>query len=821
MKKIINVMILAACMVALSLISGNTAFALLKVNVMPSGVESPLNIWDSGPYTWPGNALELWGNVSYDGTGTLTYTWEFGAGEGSASGTVSDRKNIYENHVYASQGTYVATLTVTDGTESDTDTVYIDVVPQTLDVQVDLAIQRGLKYLYMNKYSATYGGYTAYYWPSSYTYEAGSWMAVMAFQNHGHLESNDQDQDIYAETVEGGMNLVFRYLRSVSATMNNTTYTDSDINNNGKKAYCYSNNSYRTGILAMTLAGTVTPDAIIRPVPNAYGDTYYHGKTYKELLEDVVDYVAYAQKEGTSGYAGGWRYNPNYGSSDNSVSQWPALGLGEAERAPFEIDAPNWVKTRLPIWITYSQNAYNGGFGYTSSGYWVNIAKTGAGIVQIVYAGSGGNLTNAVNFIATNWNTTSYDYGNIGDHYAMYAVKKGMEYANLSTVGGHDWQEEYNQWYVNNQVNNGTNGTSWNGSVRISGGRFATALGLLVMAPLEVCKPIADAGVNMEVFENDPVNFDGSDSTHTCVNTYTNVLYEWDFDYDGINFTTDAIGEYASNGAGYAITNGTDTQDFTVGLRVTDDQDPAKTSVDTLIVTATNGNVAPVAHAGGPYLAAVGVPLTLNGAESSDANTVDGTNPIENAATASGYDEIVLYQWDLDGDSLFGTEDDPDEPEGMQATVTYDSIGTQTVSLKVTDSFGKSAAQSSVATTVAVSDLYPLNYELVSRQYNRRSKAWTYTWSMNLINSGTAEATEVTATLTTTNIPFGVTVSDDDLSWTTPDNVIDAGEVQVSDDTFTYTVPRGSTAPDLTEMTWDIEFTDALGTRHVVRSVPQ
>ena len=156
-------------------------------------------------------------------------------------------------------------------------------------------------------------------------------------------------------------------------------------------------------------------------------------------------FIAYAQKEGTSGYAGGWRYTPNYAQSDNSASQWPALGLGEAERAPWGISAPAWVKTRLPIWINYSQHS-SGGFTYYPNYYaynsgWVNIAKTGAGIIEMVYAGSGGNLTNAVNYIATNWGTTAYDLGNIGDHYAMYAVKKGMEYADLSTVGGHDWQQ--------------------------------------------------------------------------------------------------------------------------------------------------------------------------------------------------------------------------------------------------------------------------------------------------------------------------------------------------------------------------------------------
>jgi len=807
---------------ALMLVFGiGSASATLRVNVMPSGVTSPVNSWDSGPYTWPSNNLELWGNVVYDGTGTLTYVWDFGAGEGPpASGTVTNRNNIAATHVYAGTGSFIATLTVTDGTDSDTDSVFIDVVPNTYpSVQTNLAIQRGLKYLYMIKEDrGTTNGHQRYSW-SAYRYIAGSALSVLAFENHGHLEKNDPDEDIYAETVMGGLNLIFYYLRNTAAAQDDTNYTDSDINSNGLKCYSYTYELYHVGITAMAVAGTVTPLEEVRNVGDPY-TSYYEGKTYKEVLEDLVDYIAYSQKEGTTGAAGGWRYTPNYSSSDNSNSQWPALGLGEAERAPWNIYAPDWVKTRLPIWINYSQNA-NGGFGYTYYNEWLNVAKTGAGIVEMIYAGSGGNLTNAINYIAANWNRTTYDYGNIGDHYAMYGVKKGMEYAGLSTVGGHDWQEEYNQWYVANKIDNGTNGYYWNGSVRISNGHLATALGLLVMAPLEVCKPLADAGGDLEAAENANVSFDGSGSTHTCQGEYHIVSYEWDFDYDGINFDVNATGPTPTKAGGYAITNGTDTQNFTVALRVTDDQAPAKQSTDTLIVTVSNGNVAPKSDPGGPYLGAVGEDITLDGSGSYDDNEKFGVNPIENSSTPSGYDEIISYQWDIDGDGLYGNGDSPAEPEGVTPTVNFgpDFMGTKTVGLKVTDSFGKTAAQSVNATTVAVSDLYPIGYELVSNTYNRSTRLWTVAWKVYIRNDGNAEATDVTATLTGNSVPAGVTVLDGGVVWNLPDSTIDAGETQLSDDEFRYTYSR--TGPDLTQITWDIEFTDSLGTRHVIRNVPQ
>jgi len=391
-----------------------------------------------------------------------------------------------------------------------------------------------------------------------------------------------------------------------------------------------------------------------------------------------------------------------------------------------------------------------------------------------------------------------------------------MEYADLSLVGGHDWQAEYDQWLVDHQQASG----SWPASVRIDAANLRTAFGLLVLAPLEVCKPLANAGGDQEVAVGDPVNLDGSASTHSCPDDHNIIAYEWDFDYDGVNFDVDGSGETATNSAGYAITNGGDTQDYTVALRVTDDQ--GKVSLDTLIVTVTNGNVAPVADAGGPYLGGVGEDITLNGLGSYDENSAGGANPIANPATPSGFDEIVSYQWDIDGDGLYGTDDTPADPEGPQPVVNFGSfIGTKTIGLKATDSFGRSSAQSTQLTTVAVSDLYPLSYELVSNVYNRYTRMFTVTWRVNIRNDGNGAAYDALATLTPDSIPAGVTINDDSVAWTVPDATIDPGETQLSDDSFSYTYPRGGAGLDLTVITWDIEFTDALGVRHVVRNIPQ
>jgi hypothetical protein len=372
---------------------------------------------------------------------------------------------------------------------------------------------------------------------------------------------------------------------------------------------------------------------------------------------------------------------------------------------------------------------------------------------------------------------------------------------------------------VNNQTNAGTNGVYWPDSVRISGSQSTATFGLLVMAPgLVELPPVANAGVDQEVAPGEDVDFDGSASTHSDP-ARSIVAYEWDYDYDGITFDVEATGAMVTKVAGYPITNGTDTQDYTVALRVRDDNSPPLTSTDTLVVTVTNGNVAPVADPGGPYLGAVNEDIVLDGSGSYDDNSQTGANPLpaSGSGTAPPYDGIVSYKWDTDGDGLYGDEDTPPDPMGVSPTVQFTSLGTKSVGLKVTDSYGRSAAQSSQLTTVAISDLYPVSYVQTQRLYDRRSRTWYLGWKVNIRNDGTGAATAVSAVLSGSSIPPAVTVIDGSVAWS---GNIDPAETQLSDDQSLLRCNRVD-CTDLSQITWDIEFTDALGTRHVIRSVPQ
>ena len=132
--------------------------------------------------------------------------------------------------------------------------------------------------------------------------------------------------------------------------------------------------------------------------------------------------------------------------------------------------------------------------------------------------------------------------------------------------------------------------------------------------------------------------FDASGSVHGHPD-HSIVSYEWDVDFDGVTFEVDAATGAVPT---YAIDFST-TGVHTVAVRVSDDNDPVKTDIATLDVVMQYQNVAPVADAGGDYettvLFGVGAPITLDATASFDPN--------------APCDEIVSYEWDLDGDGDF------------------------------------------------------------------------------------------------------------------------------------------------------------------------
>jgi uncharacterized delta-60 repeat protein len=152
--------------------------------------------------------------------------------------------------------------------------------------------------------------------------------------------------------------------------------------------------------------------------------------------------------------------------------------------------------------------------------------------------------------------------------------------------------------------------------------------------------------------------------------------YEWDFDYDGSSFTTDATGSSVN----FSAIGLTGPAVRTVALRVTDNND-ATSVVATALVTI---NAAPTANAGGAYLVNAGDSIQLDGSGSTD---VDGT--------------VASYEWDFnyDGNSF--------DVDGSGVTPTFSAAGlsggtVRTIALRVTDNHGAVSVTTSSVTINAL-----------------------------------------------------------------------------------------------------------------------
>ena len=203
--------------------------------------------------------------------------------------------------------------------------------------------------------------------------------------------------------------------------------------------------------------------------------------TYQDVLQDMVDAVAWAQQDTGNG-EGGWRYQPNYGSSDNSVSGYPTLGLGYAQAPPpwgFGLTIPAFVKSELSLWIDYVQNDASGGSGYGDPGTYVNIYKTGNLLYEMALVGDTAatpRVQAAVAYLVNQWNAP-YTAGSFTDqgwkngatysHYhATFTTMKGLEALRISPIGGIDWYAEFTDAIVAEQKADGSwpAGSSYGGT---------------------------------------------------------------------------------------------------------------------------------------------------------------------------------------------------------------------------------------------------------------------------------------------------------------------------------------------------------------------
>jgi len=607
--------------------------------------------------TYDGKEITLKGTVRYEGT--INWEWDFGDGAsqtGTATATDDYPYPISAKHTYhGAVGTiYVAKLTVTAGEETKSDIYLVRIEDETRITKADIAVDEGLWWLYQQQIRYTSGGVDFGYWQFDFTV-AHTGAAVQAFENNGHKPFGDPTKDPYVDCVRRGLNYLTLNAYKVSIPAD-----DGDTNGNGFGLTCHhpgysGHEMYEIGMAMMAIVSSDTPGRVAVAGPDGV-----IGRTYQEIVQDMADFCAYAQNGPETGFfEGGWRYSRNFGNSDNSVTQWPIMGMVPAE-AKWGITIANFVKPRLEGWLSRTQ-CECGGFGYHFPWDWVNIAKTaGTGIPGLLFCGvpeTDPRVVNAINFIDTHW----YE-DNFGNGYAMYGVMKAFEeFLHRESTGSHLWWDEYVDYLIPLQYADGHWDTmEWSWSPELTTAWMVMILTKVVydIPPTAIAK--ANGFDEIEVDKDQIITFDGSQSRE---GTYKIVKYEWDWESDGIY---DAEGITATHSYSEYGT-------YIVTLRVTDNRDvitggkkPAMTDIDTCIVHVHPPPHPPIADANGPYVGWIGVPVTLDGSGSWDPNE-----------PPFGNDEIVDWLWDLDNDGEF------DDASGKIVQYTWDEPGTYPIALWV------------------------------------------------------------------------------------------------------------------------------------------
>ena len=206
---------------------------------------------------------------------------------------------------------------------------------------------------------------------------------------------------------------------------------------------------YNTGIVMMAIAASLAPDRVID-----VSGSELNAWTYKQVLQDAVDYIAWAQTDWGYG-KGGWNYGPmdDMGPrSDQSNSGWVTLGLMYAENKPFEVPIPGFVRSELDYWIDYTQDDVDGDSDDGGSHYsdldGANILRTGNLLQQMAFRGdtpATPRVQDAIDYLVRHWDSyygpgwrecpTCYQ--------ATYTTMKGLETFGIESIDSIDWFQDF------------------------------------------------------------------------------------------------------------------------------------------------------------------------------------------------------------------------------------------------------------------------------------------------------------------------------------------------------------------------------------------
>ncbi|MBU4261894.1 MAG: PKD domain-containing protein [Proteobacteria bacterium] len=682
-------------------------------------------VWQGDPAKYhtalSGQSAQLKAVITTDSTATVWYKWVYGDGTESTVTALSGatQYKVATTHTYtgAAETPFTAQLQVdsVDNTMANavSDNYLVKLQDSSLDSRVNIAIDKGLWWLYTNNYTDSYlhtfDGSPFMAWnQTSYssTWASPTASAVQAFAINNHKTTGNINEDPYVEAVQLGMNwLVQGYYYTTSYPMLQTVSIGLqhgvDDPEEGQAAPNGVGIQVRSYTYYPIYEGGQVMDAIIssgvQPGDSTNRDFTSRGSawTYGELLQDMVDMYAWGQYDGNSTYGilGGWRYSWNQGP-DNSACQWGAIGMSPSQEAPWSCTVPGWVKTYNANWLNYSHQSWYvgtlnvGGFGYTGSGN--GYGTSPSGLVQMAFDGQVGYDDPAtvgddrdIKWVRTE-NYFAYYWSNFlssNNTYGWYAFAKAMRLAVPQPVerllyNNLDWYPSLADKIVSLQNSTGY----WNGTYTNT--PLSTAWMIITLRPaLFRAAPVACFNADPNpTYPDAVISFDPacSDHSETGKDISNLVSFEWDWNHDGVYDESTVDPDAVTHSFACASLPCV----YPVTLRVTDDSDPDSLSATyTMDIDITNPPHPPSADADGPYMVSLCTAdsLTLDGSASFDPN--EGTH--EAGCATCPDDTITDWGWDLTP-PLTGFDDE----SGEIVTVVpgdYFTAGSHNVGLRVTD----------------------------------------------------------------------------------------------------------------------------------------
>lgn len=470
-----------------------------------------------------GTPVVVWG-VHTQAAGTVC-SLDFGDLTGAFNCTGVDRSYVAQAHTYASQGTYTIRLTV--GAETTTTTIQV-FNPAALvggvngdnnrSLGINMTIQDGLRFLWTSQTSraANFPASTTTNWNNSGFPYADTSLVALAFENQGYkITANVPPTGIFEKyVVRRALNYVLSQLSTVNLAVtpggNNPCVVYADC----KGLVTPGDPGYTVALAILGFAGSGALNHVNTEVAGVT-----NGKTYGEVLQRLLNALAWGQNDSAGVAGGGWQYQLNSGSFDGSTFGWNVLALLDAAASGATV--PAWVINEAKRGFNNALNT-NGSFDYIGDGNAAGLnnvgpAKTGIGLQGLfLISEMAGVRVDAVKNNINSWWTGAGGIGgdvwgcqgangNKGCGYTMFNNFKGLKLMGINTLPGvtrpagpgiqpaGDWYADYQDWFVANQSNptlpSGGNWSTMRFSSIATGDSMTAAIAELILSPVALVAP--------------------------------------------------------------------------------------------------------------------------------------------------------------------------------------------------------------------------------------------------------------------------------------------------------------------------------------------